>query len=135
MSLRPPGPASRPGSFPRWTAHDPSADRRPSHGPAHPPHHSHRSRSRRPLPFTGEEGRAQRGGGGGRTLRCQTPGTDIVRSFSITRNKKNGTPVLSNQTADTGLHPETAAASSPSPGKYTVTLYGNKWRGSWRPGY
>src|SRR6185312_7726428 len=36
-----------------------------------PPHHLHRSRSRRPLPFTGEEGRAQRGGGGGHTLRCQ----------------------------------------------------------------
>jgi hypothetical protein len=69
------------------------------------------------------------------------------------RSEKNGAPMLSNQTGFTVESAATVEADADKlvceitvsvlnrgrtltqHGKYTVTLFGKKWRSSWEPGY
>jgi len=87
--------------------------------------------------------------------RCESPGTiaDIDRSASTMRSEKNGAPMLSNQTGFTVERASTVEADASKlvceitvsvlnrgrtltqHGKYTITLFGKKWRSSWEPGY
>ena len=87
--------------------------------------------------------------------RCETPQVvaDIDQSAGIMRSENNGTTMLSNQRGFSVEQATTVEASadklvcelavsvfargrtSIQHGKFTIQLFGTKWRSHWKPGY